>query len=316
MPELKLTDMFRKEHFQKIENAFRKHFKMGLETNTVDGTEITKMCSCDHHPEFCKVVRSSRTGARRCLQDRMRGLNMALETGQPYITFCHAGIVLACVPIMDQDCPLGGLFFGKCLWEEFNDDIGEDMLKRLSGLRINKRELLDAAMKLPVMPGRRIHQASEFLYILLYETAQLDPRVIQWRRFRSEQQSEISEIIQQNKRLGSKRQYPYESEQALIGKVKIGDRTGAKEILNSILANILLQNPGELNVLKARMVELLGVLSRAAAEGGVDINMLLEKNLEYINTALAIDTQENLCAWITQALNDFIKGVYDSQVPY
>jgi two-component system response regulator YesN len=129
----------------------------------------------------------------------------------------------------------------------------------------------------------------------------------------SQQQSEISEYIQESKKLGIESKYPYESERELIGKVKIGDRTGAKEILNNMLATIMLHNPADINTLKGRLVELLSVLSRAAAEGGVEINLLLEKNLNYINTAMNKNNQEELCAWISAALNDFIDSVYRAQ---
>ncbi len=88
---------------------------------------------------------------------------------------------------------------------------------------------------------------------------------------------------------------------------------GAKEILNALLGTIMFHNPGDLNVLKARLVELLSILSRSAVEGGVDIHLLLEKNLYYINKVMEIDTQEDLCAWISNALNDFIESVYASQ---
>mgnify|MGYP005852418207 CR=1 FL=1 len=308
-----LLDMFTKEHFAQVENTFRRNFGLPLETVSIDSSNIPSMCSSDSKCNFCTIVRSSRTGANRCRQDRLRSLNVAIETGQCYTSLCHAGIVTVCVPIMDQNNPLGGIFFGKCLWEPFNDFIGEDILKRLKGLRIDRNKLLEAAKELRVIPGRRIHEASEFLFILLYEVAGLDPSTINWRRQQALQQSQISEHIQESKKFGKSRTYPYESEKKLIGKVKIGDRTGAKEILNSILGTIMFRNPGDLNILKARLVELLTVVSRAAAEGGVDINVLLEKNLSYITKVLNINTQEELCAWISKGLNDFIECVYKSQ---
>lgn len=307
-----LLDMFTKEHFQRIEKGFRRNFALPFETAATNGNEIKSMCSDDHCPDFCRIVRLSRTGANRCNQDRLRSLSLAIETGQPYTSLCHAGIVFVCVPIMDQHIPLGGLFFGKCLTEEFNYIAEEDILKRLKGLGINRPELLEAAKSLPVIPSRRIHEAAEFLFILLYEITKLDPSTVHWRRQSAQQQSDIGEHIQQSKKLGEETQYPYESERELIAKVKIGDRTGAKEILNSILGTIMFRNPGDINVLKARLVELLSVLSRAAAEGGVDINLLLEKNLTYIGKVLEIDTQQELCEWISFGLNDFIESVYTS----
>jgi two-component system response regulator YesN len=214
---------------------------------------------------------------------------------------------------MELDLPLGGLFFGKCLSETPNEPIEADIFKRLKGLRINRDALRSAIADLPIVSARRLHQAAEFLFILLYETTQLDPFVIQWRRQRHIQQSVIGEYIQHNKKLDSDIPYPYESERALIAKVKIGDRIGAKEILNNLLGAIMFRNPGDLNVLKARLAELLSILSRAAAEGGVDINILLEKNLDYLTKVMSIDNQADLCAWISSALNDFIERVYEQQ---
>jgi two-component system response regulator YesN len=75
----------------------------------------------------------------------------------------------------------------------------------------------------------------------------------------------------------------------------------------------LFHNPGELGVLKARLLELLSILSRSAVEGGVDVNVMLEKNLAYVNKVMQINNQEDLCAWISTALNEFIELVYSSQ---
>ena len=40
---------------------------------------------------------------------------------------------------------------------------------------------------------------------------------------------------------------------------------------------------------------------------------MLEKNLGYVNKVMQIDNQEDLCAWISAALNEFIELVYSSQ---
>jgi two-component system response regulator YesN len=311
--EVFLKDLLNKKQFQRIEAAFKRNFGLDLETVDVEGHEIRPLCSASCHPEFCKRVRSSKIGIKRCHQDRVRSLNLSIETGQPYITLCHAGIVLACIPIMDGSLPLGGMFFGKCIWEPYDESLENDIEKRLSGLRIFQQDMEQILSLLPVVSARRIHEAAEFLYVLVYQTAELDPQVIQWRRQRSMQQSQISQVIHETKLLDVEETYPYELECQLIAKVKIGDRTGAKEILNSLLGKIMFHNPGNINLLKARLVELLSVLSRAAAQGGVSINTLLNKNLDYINKVMTIETQEDICVWISHALDDFIESVYVSQ---
>ncbi len=311
--KMELKDALTKEQFKLIESSFKSNYQLAIEMVGIDGMELHSFCSSGCQPQFCRLIRTSRIGAARCRQDRIRAMNIAMETGQPYICLCHAGIVLVCVPIMDGEIPLGGIFFGKCLWDKPDEFFGTELSKRLRGLRYDFVELQRAVEGLPVVSARRIHDAAEFLFILLYQTAELDPRVVQWRRQKTQQQSSISEIIHETKKLGSDEPYPYESERELIAKVKIGDRTGAKEILNNLLGAILFHSPGDMNILKARLVELLSVLSRAATQGGVDINILLNKNLDYINKVLTIDNQDDLCAWISRALDDFIESVYSCQ---
>lgn len=301
------------EKFERIEGVFRKHFQLGLDTTSINGSEIKQLCSSDCHPAFCGIVRSDVDGRGRCNKEHRRALEIAIETGQSYISLCHAGIVLICVPVMDKDKALGGMFFGKCLWEPPSEILVKDIKKRLKGICVDKKKLVTAIHKLPVIPGRKIHKAAEFLFDLLYEVGGFDPRGIRWRQERSEQQSQIGEFIQERKKFGTKWRYPLESERELMGKVKIGDRTGAKEILNSILGTILFHNPGDLGVLKVRLLELLSILSRSAVEGGVDIDVMLEKNLTFVNKVMHINNQQDLCAWISTALNEFVELVYSSQ---
>jgi two-component system response regulator YesN len=311
--QFQLVDLVSERHFSRIQRVFRKHFRLDLETTDSQGRMISELCSQDCMPGFCRMVRGIAAGRKRCDNERLRSLKIAFDTGQSYITICHAGIVLVCVPMMNTDTPIGGIFLGKCLWEEISPALTDDIKKRLNGLKISDKEIMDAVRDLPVLTGRNIHDAAQFLFDLIYEVTGLDPRVIRWRQERSDQQSQIGEFIQEQKKLGTDWRYPLESEHELIGKVKIGDRTGAKEILNSILGTILFHNPGELNLLKARMLELLSILSRAAVEGGVDINIMLGKNLDYITKVMKINNQEDLCAWISSALNEFIERVYSSQ---
>jgi len=221
--KLRITDYITKEKFDKIEQVFRRHFQLGLETVDSNGKEVSRMCSADYNPQFCRLVQSSAEGLKRCRQERLRSLNVAIETGQSYMALCHAGIVLVCVPAMDRHNALGALFFGKCLWEPVSQILIEDIRKRLEDLKINKTKLTDSIHKIPIIQGRRIQKASDFLFDLLYEVCQLDLRVIRWRRQRSQQQSEIGQFIQEQKKLGADWRYPLDSERELIGKVKIGD---------------------------------------------------------------------------------------------
>jgi two-component system response regulator YesN len=299
--------------FERIERAFRGRFKLALETTGRDGAAVEGLCSEGCRTPLCRLIQRDSEGGPRCVAERRRAIEIAVETGQPFITVCHAGLVLVCVPIVDRDTVHGGIFFGKCLWERPTSSLGEDIAGRLQGIPVEAGRIAETVKQLPVARGHQIHAAAEFLFELLYEVCGLDAKVIRWRRQRALQQSEIGEFIQERKKLGAQWRYPLESERALIQKVKIGDRTGAKEILNSILGTILFKDIGDLGILKVRLLELLTVLSRSAVEGGVDVHTMLEKNLAYVNKVMQIDTQEDLCAWLSAALNEFLELVYSSR---
>lgn len=297
----------------KIQTVFTKNFGFDIELVDLKGNSNNKITPLKTIPQYCKILHKCKQTSQRCEQEKLRSLAFAFKTGQPYISICHAGLVNVCVPAMENQTPLGGLFFGKCLFEPVSNISKNEILKPLSGLSIDTEKLLKSATKLPVVPARKLHNAAEFLFVLLYEAANLDPRIIQLQKSKTLQQSQISDVIQSEKKNAQPKSYPYEREKELIEKVKIGDKTGIKEILNYILGKIMFSNPGQLNILKARLVELLGMLSRSAAEGGVNVEYILEKNSEYISNVISLNTQEDICVWLSEALNDFVDHVWVAQ---
>ncbi|MBI9019047.1 MAG: helix-turn-helix domain-containing protein [Phycisphaerae bacterium] len=308
-----LNKIFDSGLFRKIEARFRKQYNFPLEIINVQGNVQENCSSKDCQPDFCKIVRRSRDGRNRCLQDRLRSMRIAFESGQSHTCFCHAGIVLVCVPIMDGDEPLGGIFFGRCFTDKFTDIAAADVKKRLFGLEYNEKQLNTAANELNISSARIIHAASEYLFILLYEMTNLDPRIIRWQREKSRQQAKIGEFIHHSKQTQPGSKYPYQTEKKLIEKVRIADKIHLRETIDSILGTIIFSHPGSVNILKVRLLELLAILSRAASEGGANIDELLSKSASYINKVISLDTQEDICAWFYTAVNDFIDCVSNFQ---
>jgi len=74
----------------------------GVSATDRDGAAVEALCSADCRPDFCALVQSGAEGRRRCLAERHRAVEIAAETGQSFITICHAGIVLVCVPVLEK----------------------------------------------------------------------------------------------------------------------------------------------------------------------------------------------------------------------
>ena len=59
--------------------------------------------------------------------------------------------------------------------------------------------------------------------------------------------------------------YPIQLEREMLGRVRLGDKKGARAMLNELLAHIFLRSPGNLELIKARLLELVVMISRATS---------------------------------------------------
>jgi len=107
--------------------------------------------------------------------------------------------------------------------------------------------------------------------------------------------------------------YPLETERELLRRVRLGDKEGAKEVLNEILGKILFKNAGQTELIRARFLELAVVLSRAAVEGKAELEMILGLNFEYIQELGKIKSIEELCIWVVKVLDRFTESVYENR---
>ena len=77
----------------------------------------------------------------------------------------------------------------------------------------------------------------------------------------------------------------------LLGRVRTGDRAGAKQILNAILAAVVFRDGSRVDVLKLRMLDLLGSLTRAAVKSSGDQSSLEEKNSGCVDGLKAVEDE-------------------------
>nr|MDD6335233.1 AraC family transcriptional regulator [bacterium] len=122
-------------------------------------------------------------------------------------------------------------------------------------------------------------------------------------------------VEQAARMLESGREYPLYTERALCERVGRGDRAGARQMLNQWLGNIFFGSSGEYEVIRARVLELVVVLSRAAVEGGARLEKLLGMNLEFVSEVGHIDQFDDLCDWLVRVLDQIMDAVYATRSP-
>jgi len=291
----------------------------GLGVNIVNPAgELLPMVDTGMHP-FCKMIQGTAVGRRRCAASLTRGGELAAQLGEPYIFRCHAGIIEWSAPVVVQGEFLGSFSCGPALMWPMDDLAWEELIEAVGDLDLPLDGLREMLTDIKVLTAPNVQSAAELLFVVANHIAKSGMETLMQRRELNEQQALLAEAISARKRAadvlrsveaGAGAIYPVAMERTLLNLVRTGDRTGARKILNDLLGEIFLGSSGEFEIMKARLLELLIVLSRAAVEGGASLERLFGLNYEYITSLSQIERFEDLCMWIVGALNTFMDTVY------
>lgn len=128
------------------------------------------------------------------------------------------------------------------------------------------------------------------------------------------QRSEIVHYIGYLKTMGGTVQegesYPLGKEKDLLSLISIGDQEGANRLLNEIMAHVYIDYRMNFDKLKSRVLELVVLLSRAALEGGAQIEEIFGLNYSYLNDIHHYHSVDDLTCWLSKICKRFTNSVF------
>ena len=104
--------------------------------------------------------------------------------------------------------------------------------------------------------------------------------------------------------------YPFDTEEELLHMIEFGNRDGPSACSNSLLGSIFFSRGGDLPTLKARIVELTVLLSRAAIRGGADAERIFGMNFDYLDRISGFESVDELASWLSGAMHRFSDQVF------
>lgn len=232
-------------------------------------------------------------------------LQEAVHWGEPYVFYWTPQIVGWVVALVDQHQVQGGLLGGAVLAP---GTAPADAVQSLidQGFRRSAAERYVA--RLPVWPPARIREAALFLQKTFYQFSGWKPLLLEENRLKAAQQRQIAEAIDEQKKKRPTA-YPIDKERLLLSLIRAGDQNGARRVLNEMLGAMFLFNP-KLVVLRARAIEMMGYLTRAAIEDSPLLEPLIERNHQWMQRLIQARDFETLAHVLMQALDDFMAGIY------
>lgn len=123
--------------------------------------------------------------------------------------------------------------------------------------------------------------------------------------------SELYEIHDELRKDSDDSAFLIRSEKELNSLIANKKKDGAQKLLNEILGYIFFTGKADLSTIKARLIEMLVLLSRSAIDAGAGIQEILLFNEGNIKQIEEISSIEDMSAWITVIMHRFIHYSFD-----
>jgi two-component system response regulator YesN len=239
---------------------------------------------------------------RNELRTHSYGINEAYRWGGKYIYYCPLGLVFVASSLSDKSGKLlGGLVLGPMVM-----GILQDFLQEFAYTAM-RPEL----SKLPVLDTRQVRHLSEILSAVTVAIA-------------GNPHSKLGQIAREQERLmntiysvrreygnGNSYRYPIETESSLCAMMASGDKDGAQQLLEELLGHIFFYSAFDLDEIKARSLELIAVLSRAAIEAGANMSEILRFSTSSIQGIEKFDGIDQIGIWLKGIVQHFISSTFE-----
>ncbi len=239
---------------------------------------------------------------------RLYALHESVKTGETVCFELARGLHVWLLAMENRHIVRGGLIGGEVLCAE-EPSVADAIGTELTALGMDHRTATDYIAALPVLPRKAIAAAAADLMSTFYGISAWQPLQMRDNRLRTAQQRQLAQAIDDRKRRGEPVVYPFEKERVLLSLIKTGDRNGARKALNEMLAVMYMTSP-KLALLRARAIELMGYLTRAALEDSPLMEPLIERNHGWMGRLIEARDFESLSRTLIEALEDFIDGIY------
>ena len=268
---------------------------------------------------FCAAYQSMTGGQEDCVRSHLYGSYQAERFGGSYIFFCPIGLVHWASPILRGGMMQGAILGGPVLMIDRKEYFEEELLRKIAprGSSGSFRGLRRQLEQVPYKSPEEVSGLAEVLFMLAAFLAGEAGTEYAAGREKLRQEAGIADYIQRLKTLDSEgersTEYPVDKERELLRLISLGDKKGSQKTLNEILGYVFFSAGGNIPAIKARVLELVVLLSRAAMEGGADAEQIFGLNFTYLNQLQGFKTVEDISHWLSRIMLRFTDLVFDLQ---
>ena len=233
----------------------------------------------------------------------MYGCHEAHRWNGKYTYYCPLGLVFIAASVCDNSKKLvGGIILGPMVMGDMQDAISELLMPSMA----------HKVIQLSSFTPKQVRHISEIFSSITAEISGVEHQRIKNQVY---QQDRILNAIYNAKDYYSERQANaaviIDFEKQLKSTVMSGDKPLALQLFNEMLGHIYYYCQNDNSALRARITELLVVLSRIAIEAGADPNEILSISGDFINEMDKLNDQDELNVWVSHIMHNFILHIFD-----
>ena len=261
---------------------------------------------------ICEQTLTSRNSAlmNNCRLKMLKAIEEAFRWGEGYITNCPLGLIMFAVPIVFNKILIGGFLSGFAIFPEMKQDFTEEIIQNLGGFYDSVDELKLRDLKLKIFSLKKVRENVSYLLALTRQFQINDLNFLEDRKAKYIQQYKIANFLDDLKKNSPDvARKILDKQEEIIQKVKLGDKTGAREILNEFLGSIFFESGMNFEIIKVRIIELVVIISRTAIEAGVGAKDLMGLNYSYFTELNRATDLDELLFKLNDILTNFINRV-------
>ncbi|MFT3850202.1 MAG: helix-turn-helix domain-containing protein [Propionivibrio sp.] len=241
------------------------------------------------------------------------GICQAKRFGGSFVYFCPANLVYWTAPVVYENQVIGALVAGSVLMDDPEDNPGDECRAAIMSTTDDGGQLRQRFKAIPYVSPARVSSLAKVLGDMAFSLSQKFANNALWETHVEGQQARISEYIHQLKidnETEKRPNYPVAKERALLSLIAQGDHANANQLLNELLGFILFASGRDIALIKARVLELVVLMSRAALEGGAPVDSILKMNDTFLAQAQKTTSIDDLSASLAVMLKRFSECVF------
>ncbi len=279
-------------------------FGVNVAVLTADGSPAV----CFGAPcQYCLLFQQHMGEYCSCQSVHSQAGHFAANFGDCYFYFCSAGMVHFAVALAENGHCVGSVSVGPLKLEWSDEAVVDSVCQKYNLTAQDKPALLTALNDVPLFEPKKVHFMGKLLFNMIYQLLENEDKLaLQQKGEAARQQAQIGKSIKDVSQEVNLVSLQLAQERKLTDCLIRGDIEGAQQQLNDVIGRLYFSLGNNQELIKIRMAELMGLLSRVAIQTGSDPAAVHSMVDEFQRSMVGSDDLAAMSQALAQVLRRFI----------